>query len=125
MYQRKHDEGMQGSSSGQVWPVPDSATHSSKRLKVLILGPDHHDHFQSILAANIQQWGYEASILSLNEVAGGGHEECVEIEGDVLLYDLDKPLRRSVLLASKMSEDTLWADRYLSGISIRRVQRHV
>lgn len=120
MYRRKHHEGMQSSNVGQVWSAPETATHSSKRLKVLILGPNRHDHFLSILAVNVQQWGYEASILSLNEVAGGGSEQRVEIEGDVLLYDLDKPLRRSALLASKMGEDTSWADLHLTGSGTAR-----
>ncbi len=106
MYQRKHDEGVQSLNADHLWPVPDSATHSSKRLKVLILGPNHQDHFLSILAANVRQWGYEVSVLPRGEVASGGSEQSVEIEGDVLLYDLDMPLRRSVLLASKMGEDT-------------------
>lgn len=115
MYQRKHDEGVQSSNADHLWPVPDSATHSSKRLKVLILGPDHQDHFLSILAANVRQWGYEASVLLRGEAASGGSEQSVEIEGDVLLYDLDMPLRRSVLLASKMGEDTSLAGLSLTG----------
>ena len=115
MYQRKHDEGVQSSNADHLWPVPDSATHSSKRLKVLILGPNHQDHFLSIVATNVQQWGYEASVLPHDEVAWGGSEQRVEIEGDVLLYDLDMTLRRSVLSASKTGEDTSSADLYLIG----------
>ena len=115
MYQRKRDEGVQSSNADHLWPVPDSATHSSKRLKVLILGPEHQDHFLSILAANVQQWGYEASVLPHGEVASRGSEHSIEVEGDVLLYDLDMPLRRSVLLASKTGENTSLADLYLIG----------
>lgn len=115
MYQRKHDEGVQSSKADHLWPVPDSATHSSKRLKVLILGPEHQDHFLSILAANVQQWGYDASILPQREVISGGREQSVEVEGDVLLYDLDTPLRRSVLLASKTGEDSSLDGLYLIG----------
>ena len=119
MYQRKHNEGVQSSNADHLWPVPDSAAHSSKRLKVLILGPDHQNHFLSILAANVQQWGYEASILPHNEVASRGNEQGDEMEGDVLLYDLDMSLRRSVLAASKMGEDATWADLYLTGSNKR------
>lgn len=114
MYQRKDNEGRQSSRADRLWPVSDSTTHSSKRLKVLILGSDRHDHFLSILAANVQQWGYEASVLPHNEVAGGGSKQSVEGEGDVLLYDLDVPLSRSALSASKTDEDTSLADFYLT-----------
>lgn len=106
MYQRKHDEGVQSSTANHLWSVPDSATHSSKRLKVMILGLDRQDHFLSILAANLQQWGYEASVLSHSEVDSGGSGQSVELEGDVLLYDLDMPLRRSFLFVGKTGEDT-------------------
>ncbi|HEY6540066.1 MAG TPA: response regulator [Ktedonobacteraceae bacterium] len=85
------------------------------------MGPEHQDHFLSILAANVQQWGYEASILPHSEVAGGS-EYSVEIEGDVLLYDLDVPLRRSALLVSKTGEDTSLADLYLAS-SDKRLPR--
>ena len=120
MYQRKHDEGVQSSNADRLWPVPGSAAHSSKRLKVLILGPDHQDHFLSILAANVQQWGYEASILPRGEVALGGSEQSDELEGDVLLYDLDMSRRRSALSARKMGEDASWADLSLSGSNKRQ-----
>lgn len=120
MYQRKHDEGVQSSNADRLWSVPGSTTHSSERLKVLILGPDHQDHFLSILAANVQQWGYEASILPRGEVALGGSEQDDELEGDVLLYDLDMSLRRSALLVSKMGEDASWADLSLTGSNKRQ-----
>ncbi len=120
MYQRKRDESVQSSNAGHLWPVPGLATHSSKRLKVLILGPDHQDHFLSILAANVQQWGYEASILPRREVALGGSEQGDELEGDVLLYDLDMSLHRSALSASKIGEDASWADLSLSGSNKRQ-----
>lgn len=116
MYQRKHDEGVQSSNADHLWAVPGSTTHSSKRLKVLILGPEHQEHFLSILATNVQQWGYEASVLPQSEVAlGGSEQDGEEIEGDVLLYDLDTPLRRSMLSASKTDEDASWADLSLAG----------
>lgn len=119
MYQRKHDEGVQSTNANHLWSVPDSATHSSKRLKVMILGLDHQDHFLSILAANLQQWGYEVSVLPQNEVDAGGSEQGVELEGDVLLYDLDMPLRRSFLLAGKTGVDTSLTELYRIGSNNR------
>jgi len=53
------------------------------------------DHFHQILAANIQRWGYEARILTAGIVPGKGRQD--EIQGDVLLYDLDDPSRLSGL----------------------------
>jgi CheY-like chemotaxis protein len=79
-------------------------------LKVLILGRgDHQDHFMQILAANIQQWGYEASILSTSAVAGGGNARNAEVEGDVLVYDLDDPLHMSTVPVGKTSEGVSFA----------------
>jgi CheY-like chemotaxis protein len=115
MYQRKDDEGVQSPDAGHLWPVPGLTTHSTKRLKVLILGPDHQDHFQSILAANVQQWGYEASVLPHSVEAGEGEQRAEEIEGDVLLYDLDVPLRRTTLPASGTGEDESHTGPYLVG----------
>ena len=120
MYQRKDNEGLQSARADRLWPVPDSATHSSKRLKVLILGPEHQEHFLSILAANVQQWGYEARILPHGGMASGGGEQHAEIEGDVLLYDLDVPFHRSVLLASQVGEEASLADVSLAGSGQRR-----
>ncbi len=106
MYQRKHDGGRQSSNANRLWSVPGSTTLSGKRLKVLILGRgDHQDHFIQILAANVQQWGYEASILSTSVVrGGGGNARNAETEGDVLVYDLDAPLNKSTVLVDKTSE---------------------
>ena len=109
MYQRKHDGGRQSSNANRLWPVPGSMTLPSKRLRVLILGRgDHQDHFIQILAANVQQWGYEASILSTS-VGGGGNARNAEIEGDVLVYDLDDPLNKSTVLVGKTSEGVSFA----------------
>lgn len=74
-------------------------TLREKRLRVLIWGAgDQHNHFDRILAANIQQWGYRASILPvgfMNEFAGkdGGDG----VEADVLVCDLDSLLHRSFI----------------------------
>ena len=103
MYQRKHDGGRQSSNASRLWSVPGSTTLPNKRLKVLILGRgDHQEHFMQILAANVRQWGYEARLLSTS--VGGGNSRNAEIEGDVLVYDLDDPLNKSTVLVGKMSK---------------------
>ncbi len=115
MYQRKHGEGIQSSNTDLLWPVPKSATRSSKRLKVLILGTgDHQDHFVQILAANVQKWGYEACILSTCEVTGGGSSCNTEVVGDVMVYDLDGPLHMPTVQQGKTSEDASIAVPYLT-----------
>ena len=118
MYQRKGNEELQSAHADHLWPVPDSTAHSSKRLKVLILGPEHQEHFLSILAANVEQWGYEATLLPHSLVARGESEENGEIEGDVLLYDLDVPFHRS--LASQAGEETPLAGLSAAGSGQRR-----
>jgi len=76
-------------------------------MKVLILGfSDHQDHFVQILAANVQMWGYEASILSTCEVTGGGSSCNTEVVGDVMLYDLDDPLHMPTVPEGKAGKDT-------------------
>jgi CheY-like chemotaxis protein len=114
MYQRKHDRGIQSSNADRLWPVPKSTTLSCKRLKVLILGTgDHQDHFVQILAANVQKWGYEASILSTSAVAGNARNAEV-VEGDVLVYDLDDPLYMPTVPVGKTSEGASFAAPYLT-----------
>ncbi len=108
MYQRKHDKGIRRSNTDLLWPVPKLAIRSSKRLKVLILGTgDHQDHFVQILAANVQKWGHEASILSTSAVTGGGSSCNTEVVGDVMVYDLDDPLHMQIVPEGKTSEDAL------------------
>jgi CheY-like chemotaxis protein len=115
MYQRKHDRGIQSSNAGHLWSVPNSTPLPSKRLKVLILGAgDHQNHFIQILAANVQQWGYEASILSTSAVAGGGNARNAEVVGDVLVYDLDDPLHMPTIAVAKTGEGASFAASYLT-----------
>jgi CheY-like chemotaxis protein len=115
MYQRKHDESIRSSNTDHLWPVPKSATRSSKRLKVLILGTgDHQDHFVQILAANVQKWGYEASILSTHAVTGGGSSCNTEVVGDVMVYDLDDPLHLPTIPEGKTSGDASIVVPYLT-----------
>jgi CheY-like chemotaxis protein len=115
MYQREHDGGMQNPNADRLWSVSKSTTLSSKRLKVLILGTgDQQDHFVQILAANVQKWGYEASVLSTCEVAGGNARNAEVVEGDVLVYDLDDPFHVPAVLVGKTSEGTSFAAPYLT-----------
>src|SRR6266566_9728322 len=71
-----------------------------RKLRVLIVG--QRDSFAHILAANIQCWGHEvmvlpsAKVMCGNSVWGTGNGAS-EVEGDVLLYDLDESLRISTL----------------------------
>ena len=76
---------------------------------------DHQDHFVLILAANVQQWGYEANILPTSAVAGEGNARNAEIEGDVLVYDLDVPLHLSHATASGRARGASFAAPYLTG----------
>src|SRR5579883_1547504 len=72
------------------------ALQAEKRLRVLILGADGIDGpLYPILVANVERWGYEAILLSPEgmNVAGGGWE----IEGDILLYDMDALLQPMIV----------------------------
>lgn len=60
---------------------------SAGRLRILISGGSAGEHFQEILVANIQHWGYEAVVLPLSH--GYDVSPWEEMEGDVLLYDMD------------------------------------
>ncbi|MGH2494219.1 MAG: response regulator [Ktedonobacteraceae bacterium] len=113
MYQRKR-ESVQRSNIDHLWSVPGKATLSSKRLKVLFLGPGgRQDHYTQILAANVQQWGYEASILTTSTVAGGGAQN-VEVEGDVLVYDLDDPPYVATLSVAQTSDEVSFVTPFLA-----------
>lgn len=71
----------------------DRRSYSS--LRVLIVG--QHNSFDHVLAANIRCWGHEVIMLPLTAaMASGG-----EVEGDVLLYDLDESFRVSTLMDGK------------------------
>ena len=75
-----------------------------RRLRVLILATrENAQPFHDILAVNIQRWGYEAVLLpTLYEGESGWREE---VEGDILLYDMDASLQHVVVLESMDSED--------------------
>lgn len=71
-------------------------------LRVLIGSTgDSWDHFSQILAANIQQWGYEAQIVSTCAPPGKGAQR--EVEGDILLCDLDSSFSLSSFIAGGVS----------------------
>ena len=73
-----------GSGAGHV---------AARRLRVLIWGAgNRQDHFEQILAANIQQWGY--NVVNLPDLVRGqaqGNED----KADVLVGDLDSTSRFS------------------------------
>ncbi len=72
------------------------ASQVGQRLRVLIWGTGGIDGpLYTILAANVQRWGYEAVLLSPEGIrAAGGRRE---IEGDILLYDMDAPLQPMIV----------------------------
>jgi CheY-like chemotaxis protein len=78
-----------------------ATTLREKRLRVLIWGAsDQYNHFDRILAANIQQWGYEASILPAGFANGfAGQDGGDVIKADVLVCDLDSLFRTPLPLA--------------------------
>lgn len=63
-------------------------------LCVLLIG--QHDRFEHVLSATIQAWGYDVAILSPACVSWGS-----DVEGDILLYDLDESFRLSSLKTGK------------------------
>ena len=73
---------------------------SYRKLRVLMVGQG--DSFAHVLAANIQCWGHEVIVLPSEKVicgdlVWGAGNGASEVEGDVLLYDLDESLRISTL----------------------------
>lgn len=91
-----------------------------KRLRVLIPGKDGvHDQFHSVVATNIRHWGYEAVLLPV-PVVYGPQQVWQEIEGDILLYDMDVFLPSMVGLrdtdsvvadsagATQVSDEFIW-----------------
>src|SRR5689334_7303915 len=61
-----------------------------RQLRVLIAGQQHS--FSDVLATNVQRLGYEAVILS-SDVKKSDADGC-DVEGDLLLYDIDGVLQR-------------------------------
>lgn len=74
-----------------------------RRLRVLIWGKDGvASSFHEILVANVQRWGYEAVLLS--QGMARDPQNWQEIEGDVLLYDMDALLQHMVVLGGESEE---------------------
>lgn len=66
-----------------------------QRLQVLVWGAGNpHNHFDRILAVNIQQWGYEVSLQSASLLQGAASQEGrKDTLADVLICDLDAMFR--------------------------------
>jgi CheY-like chemotaxis protein len=132
-------------SDGQdrtTWsPGPETSRRSlvspsARRLRVLILEAGGIDRpFYTILAANVRRWGYEAFVLSTEGMqAAGGRRE---VEGDILLYDMDAPLQPMVVwgdagpqaaslsdVQQMISQKTWPKVRLVIALSSRSVSRH-
>ncbi len=76
-------------TSGAIEAIAPS--RSRERLRVLILGREKmYSPFHAILTTNIRRWGYEAVLLpALADDSSVWHE----MEGDILLYDMDVSLQ--------------------------------
>lgn len=61
-----------------------------RQLRILIAGQQHS--FSDVLATNVQYLGYEAVILS-SDLKNSSADE-YDVEGDILLYDVDELLQR-------------------------------
>lgn len=85
--------------------VANDVQLSERRLRVLVLGGEGvYDLFYSILVANIRRWGYEAQLLSPTQI--GDSQRWQELEGDILLYDMDGSLQPVSALNTVVSEET-------------------
>ena len=90
--------GILNKEAGSMAYDSDVGTRYAHTLQVLIWGAgQQQNHFDRILAANIAQWGYSASVLPRNysnKVVGlDGWDD---IKADVLVCDLDGMLHSSI-----------------------------
>ncbi len=92
---------------------------SSSTLRVLIVGQQRS--IDQVLAANIQCWGYNVRLLPTMLPIWSS-----EVDGDVLLYDLDEALRLATLLGNRdvhLGQER-WVHRCLTiALSSRSVSR--
>jgi len=109
---------------------------AARRLRVLIEEAGGIDRpFYTILAANVRRWGYEAVILSPEGMRTAGGRR--EMEGDILLYDMDAPLQPMVVWGDAGSQAASLSDveeiagqkmwpkvRLVIALSSRSVSRH-
>ncbi len=91
--------GILSTEAGSMAYDSDAGPLDAHTLHVLIWGAGHQqNHFDRILAANIAQWGYSASVLprtySNRAVEQDGWDD---IKTDVLVCDLDGMLHSSIL----------------------------
>src|SRR5947209_4689363 len=91
--------GILSTEAGSMAYDSDAGSLYAHPLQVLTWGAGHQqNHFDRILAANIAQWGYSASILpptySNRAVDQDGWDD---IKADVLVCDLDGMLHTSIL----------------------------
>jgi len=95
---------------------------SEKRLRVLVLGGEAvYDLFYSILVANIRCWGYETNLLSRSQASDP--QIWREMEGDILLYDMDvSPQPLPVLGAGSEETSLALADAVFTGIARPRAR---
>ena len=86
----------------QPWPagpvLSRGAQTYAKRLRVLIAGVGGlENNFNHVLATNIKQWGYDPVILASSPASGNSRGE-KNVEGDVLVYDMDESIHLSTLI---------------------------
>ncbi len=82
-----------------------------RRLRVLLLGDvGAFGPLQHVLVANIRHWGYEAVVLPSSSVYD--LQTWRDVEGDILLYDMDASLPRTPVLENTGSEHTSYLAPY-------------
>lgn len=115
MSQQRHRSG-KSSRTGSQLCLPRAESRPGK-LRVVIVGMGgQQDHFNQILAANIQQWGHEAVILPAMTAM---IREVSDVEGDILLYDLDDSFRFSMLMTGNRAGAARLASDFLVGYEKR------
>ena len=90
--------GILNKEAGSMAYDSDVGTRYAHTLQVLIWGAgQQQNHFDRILAANIAQWGYSASVLPRNySNKAVGLDGWDDIKADVLVCDLDGMLHSSI-----------------------------
>jgi CheY-like chemotaxis protein len=76
--------------------------HQRQQLRVLIVG--QQESFGQVLAANVQRWGYEVTVLPSTMAMLPGNAQTgtnEDYDADILLYDLDEAFRISALLGGR------------------------
>lgn len=125
---------------GPAWPVGPPAAgcvqlpRAGKRLRVLMVEAGGEERsFYTILAANMRRWGYDVEVFSTHGVGAVGGRQ--EVEGDILLYDMDAPLHPMVIWTDagaaspsdveQIANQRIWPKvRLVIALSSRSVSRH-